>query len=103
IDHGLERLRAAVSAGPVESVCAKVMAELVGAEPPPDDIAVLMVRQHTVEADDLADFSVAATPESLAHIRATVRRWLSAVGADADEASELLVAVGEACSNVIEH
>jgi anti-sigma regulatory factor (Ser/Thr protein kinase) len=102
IDDGLERLRATLNAGPAESVCASVMAELIGSEQPLDDVAVLMVRQQAT-AGAPTDFSVAATPESLAQIRTTVRRWLSRAGADDDEMSELLVAISEACSNVVEH
>jgi serine phosphatase RsbU (regulator of sigma subunit)/anti-sigma regulatory factor (Ser/Thr protein kinase) len=102
IDDGLERLRATLTAGPAESVCANVMAELIGAQPPMDDVAVLIVRQHATVATP-TDVSIAATPESLAQIRTIVRRWLSRAGADDDETSELLVAISEACSNVVEH
>jgi serine phosphatase RsbU (regulator of sigma subunit) len=44
VDHGLERLRATVTAGHPESVCNDVMTALVGAEAPDDDIAVLALR-----------------------------------------------------------
>lgn len=44
IDDGLARLCAAVTDGPVESVCASVMAQLVGTRSPEDDIAVLVAR-----------------------------------------------------------
>jgi serine phosphatase RsbU (regulator of sigma subunit)/anti-sigma regulatory factor (Ser/Thr protein kinase) len=102
IDEGLKRLCGAISPGPVESVCAHVMAELVGTDEPQDDIAVLMVRQYTV-ATDAVNLNVAAVPESLGHLRATARRWLAVIGAGPEEAAELLVAIGEACSNVVEH
>jgi serine phosphatase RsbU (regulator of sigma subunit) len=46
IDDGLERLRTTVAPDAPESVCAKVMATLVGDHPAPDDIALLAVR-HT--------------------------------------------------------
>lgn len=44
LDAGLERLRAAITTDPAESVCAHVMSELVGRESPDDDIALLTVR-----------------------------------------------------------
>jgi serine phosphatase RsbU (regulator of sigma subunit) len=43
---GLERLCASVVAGPVDSVCAKVMARLVGRDAPGDDVALLAVRRQ---------------------------------------------------------
>jgi putative methionine-R-sulfoxide reductase with GAF domain len=46
IDLGLERLRATVRPGVPEVVCARVMASLVGSEPPGDDIALIAVH-HT--------------------------------------------------------
>jgi serine phosphatase RsbU (regulator of sigma subunit) len=45
IDHGLARLCQAVTAQPPDTACAMVMAALVGSEPVPDDIALLMFRR----------------------------------------------------------
>jgi len=45
IDHGLALLRRAVTAQPADAACAAVMAALVGSEPVPDDIALLMFRR----------------------------------------------------------
>jgi phosphoserine phosphatase RsbU/P len=46
IDEGLARLCQAVTAQPPETVCAEVMGALVGSEPPPDDIALLIFRRQ---------------------------------------------------------
>jgi phosphoserine phosphatase RsbU/P len=46
IDHGLARLCRAVTAQPPDVACAAVMAALVGSEPVPDDIALLMFRRQ---------------------------------------------------------
>jgi sigma-B regulation protein RsbU (phosphoserine phosphatase) len=46
IDHGLARLCRAVTAQPPDVACAAVMAALVGREPVPDDIALLMFRRQ---------------------------------------------------------
>jgi putative methionine-R-sulfoxide reductase with GAF domain len=51
VDVGLGRLRAAVTAEHPEQVCVNVMAALIGAEPPGDDIAVLMLRMVAGRAD----------------------------------------------------
>lgn len=48
IDLGLERLRTTVRSGAPELVCARVMASLVGSQPPGDDIALIAVH-HTEE------------------------------------------------------
>ena len=45
ITEGIERLCQAVVAGPPEQVCTQVMASLVGAEPPADDIALLALHR----------------------------------------------------------
>jgi phosphoserine phosphatase RsbU/P len=45
IDQGLERLRAAFYAGPLETVCTMLMTELVGADVVHDDIALLAFRR----------------------------------------------------------
>jgi serine phosphatase RsbU (regulator of sigma subunit) len=55
IDDGLERLRLAVTAEPVEAACSAVMGALVGSEPARDDIALLMIRR-------LADASIHPAP-----------------------------------------
>jgi phosphoserine phosphatase RsbU/P len=45
IDEGIERLRAAFYAGPLETVCTMLMTELIGAEIVHDDIALLTFRR----------------------------------------------------------
>jgi anti-sigma regulatory factor (Ser/Thr protein kinase) len=65
-----------------------------------DDVAVR--RQDSSEIGPLA-LVVPAQPESLKDIRVAMRRWLSAVGAAPRTVADLLVAVGEACTNAIEH
>ena len=44
-----------------------------------------------------------AEPASLSVIRVQLRRWLPAVGVTPGAAAELLLAVGEAASNAVEH
>jgi serine phosphatase RsbU (regulator of sigma subunit) len=45
IDRGLERLRSAFYAGPLELVCSTVMSELIGSEVMHDDVALLAFRR----------------------------------------------------------
>jgi anti-sigma regulatory factor (Ser/Thr protein kinase) len=49
------------------------------------------------------DLAVPALPLSLRDIRVAMRRWLSEVGAAPRAVADLLVAVGEACTNAVEH
>ncbi len=103
LDAGLQRLCESVVAGPVDSVCRKVMAQLVGDDPPGDDVAVLAVRRQDSGDIGPLDLVVPALPWSLRDIRVAVRRWLSAVGAAPRAVADLLVAVGEAATNAVEH
>jgi anti-sigma regulatory factor (Ser/Thr protein kinase)/putative methionine-R-sulfoxide reductase with GAF domain len=100
---GLERLCASVVAGPVDSVCAKVMARLVGRDVPGDDVALVAVRRQDSGDVGPLDLVLPALPWSLRDIRGAVRRWLSAVGAAPRTVADLLVAVGEASTNAVEH
>jgi anti-sigma regulatory factor (Ser/Thr protein kinase)/putative methionine-R-sulfoxide reductase with GAF domain len=103
LDASLQRLCELVVAGSVESVCGKVMARLVGGDAPGDDVAILAVRRQDSGEIGPLDLVVAALPWSLRDIRVAVRRWLSAVGAAPRTVADLLVAVGEACTNAVEH
>lgn len=103
LDVGIERLRDSVLAGPVAALCRKLMARLLGADAPGDDVAVLAVRRQDSGEVGPLDLVLPALPWSLRDIRLAVRRWLSAVGAGPRAVADLLIAIGEACSNAIEH
>ncbi|MDQ4102281.1 MAG: ATP-binding protein [Actinomycetota bacterium] len=57
-----------------------------------------MRSRHSGEIDPLV-LVVPALPESLRDIRVAMRRWLSEIGAAPRMVADLLVAVGEACTN----
>ena len=99
---GIERLRDAVFAGGAESLCAGVMTTMIEPEPMSDDVAVLVVRRLAAQLAPL-DMQMPAAMSSLGPLRQAARRWLTDVGADATEAADLLVAIGEAVANVVEH
>lgn len=103
LDASLGRLCESVVAGPVNSVCTDVMTRLIGDDPPGDDVAVLAVRRQDSGEIGPLDLVVPALPWSLRDIRVAVRHWLSAVGAAPRVIADLLIAVGEACSNAVEH
>lgn len=103
LDDGLELLRSTVWPGPSDKVCAQVMAKLIGEQVSEDDVALLAFRRHDLHEVDALDMVVPAVPESLKDIRAAVRRWFSAAGIGGDLAGDLLLAVGEAATNSVEH
>jgi hypothetical protein len=100
---GLERLSRAVFAGPAESVCAAVMSDLVGVQPPDDDIAVLVIRRPDATRTDPLNLHLPAVPASLKPIRTAIRHWLARIPASRADTADLVAAVGEACANTIEH
>lgn len=103
LEASLGRLCESVVAGPVDAVCTTVMTQLMGGDAPADDVAVLAVRRQDSGEVGPLDLVVPALPWSLRDIRVAVRRWLSAVGAAPRAVADLLVAVGEACTNAVEH
>jgi len=103
LDAGLERLCRSIVAGSVDAVCENLMTQLVGDNSPHDDVAVLAVRRQDSGEIGPLDLVVPALPWSLRDIRGAVRRWLSAVGAAPRTVADLLIVVGEACTNAIEH
>ncbi len=103
LEGGLDELSRSVVAGPVDGLCRKLIAQFVGAEVPGDDVAVLAIRRQDSGEVGPLDLVLPALPWSLRDIRLAVRRWLSAVGASPRAIADLLVAIGEACANAIEH
>jgi anti-sigma regulatory factor (Ser/Thr protein kinase) len=103
IGDGIELLRTTEYTGRAEPLCAAVMGALVGTEPATDDVAVLVVRR--AGADDLGplDLRLPAVPATLQPLRRTVKRWLVEVGHSPEGITDLVLAVCEAATNVIEH
>jgi anti-sigma regulatory factor (Ser/Thr protein kinase) len=64
-----------------------------------DDVAVLLYRRSVHELD----FEFAADPDHLASTRHWLRAWLENADLDPALAQDVLVAVGEACANAVEH
>lgn len=102
ITDQLDRLARVVDASAPEAVCIRVMADLIGEERPGDDVALLVVRARVDATDPLA-ITVPAVASALSEVRAGLRRWLTDAGASREEQIDMLLAVGEATSNVVEH
>jgi anti-sigma regulatory factor (Ser/Thr protein kinase) len=103
LDAGIDAATAAI-AERVQDHPDLVADHVMSAMTPPDgyddDVAVLIYRQPPaplavqVSADD---------PSCLAFLRAELRRWLSAASIDSREASDVMIAAGEATANAVEH
>jgi GAF domain-containing protein/anti-sigma regulatory factor (Ser/Thr protein kinase) len=101
IDAGLERLRAlAAGAGDVETLAARVVAELVPREPS-DDVVLLAARLAPLP--DRLSGRWPAEGQALAGVRLLLRRWLRAQGATDIEIEDITIAAQEACTNTVEH
>jgi len=103
IDDSLHRLCAAVTVGPAESVCTTVMHRLIGSEIVADDVAVLIIRREESARLAPLELILPAVPRSSREIRQALRQWLSAAGVTSEDATDILIVVGEAVSNAIEH
>jgi anti-sigma regulatory factor (Ser/Thr protein kinase)/putative methionine-R-sulfoxide reductase with GAF domain len=103
LDARLERLRQAVTVHAVEDVCTTVMFQLVGDDRPTDDVALLTVRRLDPPSAEPLELAVPAVASSLRDIRAAVKRWLTTIDARPEDVMDVLLAVGEATSNVVEH
>jgi sigma-B regulation protein RsbU (phosphoserine phosphatase) len=103
LDVGLDRLCRALHAGPADAVCGKVMFELLGSDQAADDVAVLMLSRLVAPGTEPLLLRLPAVPEALREVRGSVRRWLSDLGAAPGPAEEIVVAVGEASADVVEH
>jgi anti-sigma regulatory factor (Ser/Thr protein kinase) len=99
IDDSIGRLAATAAreTASAEALCERLTADAGGRE---DDVAVLVARRTDSERLELR---VAAVPDSLASMRRSLRTWLLGVGADEELTYDVLVAVGEAAANAVEH
>jgi anti-sigma regulatory factor (Ser/Thr protein kinase) len=103
IQDGLTRLRAAAAKadGELDSLCDRLVDSMIGGQTS-DDVALLALRPVPLSGDSLK-ISVPAEPYVLPPLRQTLRRWLREVDALPQEANDITVACGEACTNVIQH
>lgn len=102
LDDGLERLRSSmVGQADCSEVCDVVLDGLALGGTNRDDTALLAVR-YLALGNEL-QLSLPARPATLKPLRNVLRRWLREGGASEEEISDILVAAGEACANVVRH
>jgi len=103
IDAGLGRLAAAAADSPGHA--GTLAGRLVVAMPEtgrPDDVAVLVLARSAAAGLPLV-MRLPADATSLGPLRQRLRRWLDSAGLDRREIADVLLAVGEAASNAVEH
>lgn len=102
LDEGLARLvEASAGDADVDGLCDTILDGCLEGRSVRDDIALLVMRPSQLGPD--LRLRLPSRPDVLRPLRATLRRWLHAAGAGEDEAQDVLVCVGEACSNAIQH
>ncbi|HEU5004249.1 MAG TPA: SpoIIE family protein phosphatase [Actinomycetota bacterium] len=105
LDVGLEGLRRAAETPwtNLEGLRQQVFGVEVPATGLGDDLAILTVRFGIKTRGEALHVTIDADPAELAGLRRTLRRWLSTAGMGAQQGHDVLVAVGEAVANAIEH
>ena len=101
LDHGIQRATDLVQDNrdtALEGLADQIMSRLAPSGGYQDDVAVLLYRQPApLEVDIPADVG------ELASTRATLRGWLTRAGLEHEQTLDVLIAVGEAVANSIEH
>lgn len=103
LDVGIARAVRAVTEGPARQAAALADHVVTATRPDAgydDDTALLVY--HRAERAPFA-MSISARATELKGLRSAAKRWLADADVPADRAGEMLIAVGEACANAIEH
>ena len=82
----------------LEGLADEIMSRLAPSDGYQDDVALLLYRQPAP-----LEVEIAADPSELAPTRAALRGWLTRAGLDSEQTLDVLIAVGEAVANSIEH
>lgn len=105
IQVGLDRLLGQAlehEGADVDELCDRILSMLIESDRVADDIALVAMRPLSLVGAPL-DLTVPAEPRMLVEVRRAMRQWLRDSAVDSDAESEILIACGEACANVVRH
>ncbi len=105
LDHGFARLQGAAAYRadlPVGDLCDELLERMAPPGGYTDDVVVLALRPCHSSARSFATV-VPASLDHIAEARHRLRAWLSSVEMDSQRESDILLAIGEAVTNAIEH
>jgi PAS domain S-box-containing protein len=103
LDDGFARLAAAIadSAHGADALCDHVLERLVPEGAMADDVALLSLYEPVLS--DRFSLELPPDAEQLASMRALLRRWLRHADPSETDVAEILMSIGEAAANAIEH
>ena len=105
LDVGLDRLLRAVDRHrmlPLGELCDRVLDDMAPDEGNRDDVAIVALRTVTASTERFVD-AHPATSGALAPARRRLRSWLRDNGWKSDTVDTVLLGIGEAVSNAVEH
>jgi serine phosphatase RsbU (regulator of sigma subunit)/anti-sigma regulatory factor (Ser/Thr protein kinase) len=105
LDVGLERLLTEAAGRarlPIERLADELLDVMLADSDGSDDVVLLLLRSP-VRTPELFLRKVRAAPGELRRVRAEVSEWLRSTGVDEQRSTDLLIAIGEACMNVVQH
>jgi serine phosphatase RsbU (regulator of sigma subunit)/anti-sigma regulatory factor (Ser/Thr protein kinase) len=105
IQDGLDRLSleaVAYETSDLEELCDGLLSSLLEQDQVADDIALVAMRAVSL-FDGPLSLRLPAEPRMLVQMRGALRRWLRESEVATSDENDILVACGEACSNVVQH
>jgi anti-sigma regulatory factor (Ser/Thr protein kinase) len=86
----------------VDELCDRILTSLIEPGPIADDIALVVMRPLSLVGGPLV-LVLPAEPRMLVDARRALRQWLRDSAVIPDDESEIVLACGEACANVVRH
>ena len=86
---------------PIDRICSETLELLLRSTGYNDDVTLLGTQRRTPPAP--LRMTVDATVQAASAVRARLRKWLSEIGADSDDISDVVHAISEFVENAVEH
>ena len=89
------------SVRPIDRICSETLELLLRSTGYSDDVTLLAAQRRTPPAP--LSLTLDATIHAARTVRSRLRQWLSEIGADADDISDVVHAISEFVENAVEH